>query len=126
MIRRLGVGDPGGIFMNETKMAVPQGGRSSVAAARPAGTARPASGGLLRSADGKNAFVPMNIGKYQATDLLAEGGQGKVYLAYDTVLDPKKKERVVIKELKIRKKDARERFKREVKILKRKLAGKRK
>ncbi|MBQ9538778.1 MAG: serine/threonine protein kinase [Treponema sp.] len=89
--------------MNETKIASPS---------RLATTIRANS-----LPDKKASFVPMNIGKYQAIELLAEGGQGKVYLAYDTVLDPKKKDRVVIKELKIRKKDARERFKREVKIL---------
>lgn len=116
--------------MNETKVASPQRGRAGTAAARPAavrpaGTAagvrpaaaRPGSGGLLQTAAKKDAFIPVNIGKYQTLELLAEGGQGKVYLAYDTVLDPKKKDRVVIKELKIRQKTARERFKREVRIL---------
>ncbi len=109
--------------MEETKVAASQSQRP---APRPTGIATRQSGIASRpaasrtavtAADRKSSFVPMNIGKYQATDLLAEGGQGKVYLAYDTVLDPKKKDRVVIKELKIRKKDARERFKREVKIL---------
>lgn len=115
--------------MNETKVAAPQARvapRTTAAVSRPvASVSRPSGAGpkvavqtrTVSVADKKSTFVPMNIGKYQATDLLAEGGQGKVYLAYDTVLDPKKKDRVVIKELKIRKKDARERFKREVKIL---------
>lgn len=115
--------------MNETKVASPQtrvAPRSTTAVSRPASAvSRPASAVSRPSvttrtvsvAGRTNSFVPMNIGKYQTIELLAEGGQGKVYLAYDTVLDPKKKDRVVIKELKIRKKDARERFKREVKIL---------
>ncbi|MCR5621526.1 MAG: serine/threonine protein kinase [Treponema sp.] len=119
--------------MNETKIAAPQS-RVAAPASRPSGAALRGTGMASRSStaavsrpagtmrtvsavDKKNTFVPMNIGKYQTISLLAEGGQGKVYLAYDTVLDPKKNDRVVIKELKIRKKDARERFKREVKIL---------
>ena len=113
--------------MNETKMAAPQRGRAGTvsagpAAVRPAGTVAAGRSAAIRpagtAAAGKKAtFVPVNIGKYQTIELLAEGGQGKVYLAYDTVLDPKKKDLVVIKELKIRQKAARERFKREVKIL---------
>ncbi|MBP5463995.1 MAG: protein kinase, partial [Treponema sp.] len=56
-------------------------------------------------------------GRYKVIKTIAAGGQGWVYLAYDTDLDPEKKKPLVIKQLLKPSDGARERFKREANTL---------